>query len=894
MSQSKFYTNIFRSGKYILVKEVNNGKRKKFRVEYQPTLYVPTNKQTNFHTTDNFPVLPIQPGNMQDCYQFMQKYKDIENFKIYGNTAYEYAYINEEYPGHVQFDITKVIICTLDIEVEYVNGYSEAKEAKNPVISITAKDSTDGSYHVFACKPFINKNTKVTYYQCHNEVDLFEQFLDFWEKMDADILTFWNGKLYDLPYIINRMKQIMDEDSVNRLSPWGIVRQHTENIFNKPEIVYDIAGVAVLDYMLIYKKNVLEPRESYKLDYIAQYELQEGKVDYGEYETLQNLYEKNFELFLEYNIRDVELIERIDKVKRLIEQQMMIAYHAKVNYQDVFSQLRTWDTHICNHLLAKNIVIPQKQEIEKTELVGAYVFPPIIGMHKWIVTFDVQSLYPTIMRTVNMGIESKLTQDQMTLEMKNYQTTIKPQLLKVDNDGKKKVNIDVILKHLSEEFLTHLQDNDVSVAVNGEFYRRNPKSFYSEMIQNLFESRLEFKKKTKEAKNKLEELKNTNDLAQISIFKEQESTYDLRQHSYKIMLNSLYGALGSNKFRYYSVENAEAVTTTGQFISQYVGRELNKYVQTLTKNPSSTYLCAGDTDSLILCLDELVQKFYPNKSVKETTVFLDKLCKQMIQPEIDRLLKFVTERYLNGVGTYLWMNREIIGDKAIWTAKKHYIISVVDKEGIYKDPPSMKFMGVEIKKAMIPKFCRDAMEEAVKIVLYKEPNVLYKFVEQKRKEFEKLTIEEVCFSRSVNGIKKYHDPNKIFGKKTPYHTKAALFYNHVINQQKLTKQYQLIRDGDKIKFFFVKEPNPMHTPVFAYSNKVPKELDLYKYVDYETQWQKSFVEPMMLILNAIGWDIEERACIDSLFDDTPVVTKKFIDYNPIFDDTDDEELIDSE
>jgi DNA polymerase elongation subunit (family B) len=540
-----------------------------------------------------------------------------------------------------------MVVCNLDIEVakDKETGYSDPKDATNEVTAITMKSSHDGIFHVFACKPFDDvaynaehTDTKIVYHECDDEIDLFEKFLDLWETIEPDIVTGWNIRLYDIPYLVNRISRIMSPDHAKRLSPWGFIKESTVNIFNNAEVVYDVAGISILDYLLIYRKNVLEPRESYRLDYISQVELGERKVDYGEYGDLQNLYEKDFKKFIEYNIHDVRLVDRIDAKRKLIELQVIVAYHAKVNFVDVLSQVRTWDTNICNHLLAKGVVVPQKSDVEKdTQFSGAFVMKPIPGMYYWVASFDVQSLYPTIMRTLNMGMESKLTFEELTPLMRKYLQYINSHLMIADEEGKLNVNPDAIINGLTDELIEHLYEHDVAVGANGVFYRRDPKSFYSVMIEELFNNRLEYKAKMKAAKK---ELSTCTDPVRKAELETTASIFDLKQHATKIMLNSLYGAMGNQFFRFFDVKNAEAVTLTGQFIIQYIARGIDKFLNKKLKMgpcdrcleshyafsfdkgnlnkincnhqpPAQKFVVYSDTDSVYITLKTVVDKYHP-------------------------------------------------------------------------------------------------------------------------------------------------------------------------------------------------------------------------------------------------------------------------------------------
>jgi DNA polymerase elongation subunit (family B) len=876
MDVRRYYTNVYRAGNFLYVREVKDGRRRKFKVDYKPTLYTTTTKKSNLRAPDGTFVEPINPGTMQDCYQFMQKYKGVANFRIYGNTAYEYAYINETYPTHIDYKWNELVIANLDIEVESKNGFSEAKDANNEVIAITIKNSVDGIFHVFACQPFDeatynqeHKDTTIVYYHCEDEIDLLQKFLDLWETIEPDIVTGWNIRLYDIPYLINRISRIMSGDDAKRMSPWGQIRESTVNIFGNPEVVYDVAGLSVLDYLLIYRKNVLEPRESYRLDYIAEVELKERKLDYSEHSSLQALYENDFKKFIEYNIHDVRLVDRIDAKRKLIELQLIVAYHAHVNFVDVLSQVRTWDTLICNKLLASGIVVPQRPDVDKdTQFTGAFVMKPIVGMHEWIASFDVQSLYPTIMRTLNMGMETKLDLKQLTPEMRRYMSYINSNLMVADDEGKLNVNPDTITTGITDDLIQHFYDEDVAVGANAVFYRREPKSFYSVMIEELFNNRLDYKDKLKKAKKELSECTDATRKAELET---EVSIWDLKQHATKIMLNSLYGACGNQYFRFFDVKNAEAVTTTGQFIIQYVARGIDAYLnKKMGFNPPQKFVIYSDTDSVYVSLKTIVDKYCANGDTMKKVEFVDDLCKNAIQKEINRLFRLLTERYLNGVGDYLLMNREVIGDKGIWTAKKRYIVNVRDKEGIRKPKAELKYMGVEIKKTTVPKFCRDAMEEAVRIVMEKDQETLFQFVADTKVKFRQQKIENVSFPRGVNGLVKYGDPVTVFTKGTPFHVKGVLTYNHLIDKLGLEAKYPKIKDGEKMKFFHLREPNPANVNAMAFLTAMPSEFGLDDYIDWDLQWEKSFIEPLMLILNAIKWDTQPRASLADVFGDADI------------------------
>ena len=592
---NRYYTNIAKSGNNLLVRELRDGERRNFKIQYKPTLYVPTRKITEWHAPDGTPVEPIQPGSMKECRDFLEKYKDVQNFKVYGQTGYEYAFLGSEYSGDIVYSMDDLIVANIDIEVASINGFPQPEEASEEITAITIYSSNDKRYHVFGCGKYSVHDEDVVYMQCDDECDLLEQVLCFWENLQPDILTGYACRTFDCPYLINRIKNILSEDDALRLSPWRQIRESQVNIFNKVIQVYDIVGISLLDYLLLYRKNILEPRESYRLDYIAQIELGEGKVDFEEHDDLQQLYEKDYQKFIDYNIQDVRLVNRIDQKRKLIQLQVLVAYDSKVNFVDVLSQVRTWESALASHLMANHIVPEIKATQEKSaQFTGAFVMTPIPGMYEWVCAFDVQSLYPNIIRTLSIGNDTKLTGSSLTPEMRAHQKYIKTHLMVTKPDGSRVVDIDAIMNGVTEDLIAHCVSRDVAISANGQFYKKTPTSVFSQMLAVLFERRLEYKAKVKKAKIALETASPFDAISLQSIISE----FDLLQAAVKTKSNSLFGAVGNRFFSGYDIDNAEAVTTSGQFSIQFVGRGVDAYLNKKMGTASERYVVYSDTDSV--------------------------------------------------------------------------------------------------------------------------------------------------------------------------------------------------------------------------------------------------------------------------------------------------------
>jgi DNA polymerase elongation subunit (family B) len=422
---TNFYTNVQTSGDHILYRGYQNGERVQSKIQFNPTLYIESkNLNSKYRTIGGIHVEPICPGTMRDCAEFLETYADVQNFKIHGHTDWIYQYISSLYPNHedAEYDMKTIRTIYLDIENECEDGFSDPKDATERINVITIKHNN--VKHVLALKHFVlDDQPDLHQYVFQEEKDLLEKFVDIWSSIDPDIVTGWNVRFYDIPYIVNRIKRVFAKrgnDTAKRLSPWRNVRDEEIEYKGKTQQVYKISGVDILDYYELYRKYVLSPRESYKLDYIASVELGKKKLDYSEYGHIRNFYTNNFQKFVEYNVKDVDLVHELDEKLNLLELHVSMAYLAKTNYNDVFGQVRMWDTIIYNHLLKSNIVISQKHASEKdSQYAGAYVKDPIVGFHEWVVSYDLNSMYPMTISQFNICPSTMVTEKELQQMIKN-------------------------------------------------------------------------------------------------------------------------------------------------------------------------------------------------------------------------------------------------------------------------------------------------------------------------------------------------------------------------------------------------------------------------------------------------------------------------------------------
>jgi DNA polymerase elongation subunit (family B) len=829
----RFYTSVNEKFNKILVRGYDDGKYFQIEEDFRPTLYITSNKKSKYKTLDGLSVEPIQPGTISDCKEFIKKYENVEGFTVYGNDNYKAQYISEKYPDdEIKFDIKKIRLVTIDIEVASESGFPNVFDCAEELLVITLQNYTTKSIISFASRPYINTRKDVTYIQCRDEIDLINQFLAFWERETPDVITGWNCELYDIPYIAGRIERIMGEKEARRLSPWGNIRKKEIVIKGRDQISYEISGISQLDYLNLYRKFTYTNQESYRLDHIANVELGQKKLDHSEFETFKDFYTKDWQKFVDYNIRDVELVDQLEDKMKLIELCFTMAYDAKVNFADVFFQVRTWDAIIYNYLKDRDIVIPPKERTDKdTKFAGAYVKEPIPGKYDWVVNFDLNSLYPHLIMQYNISPE--------TLMEKRHPTATVDRILNQD------INFD--------------EYKEYAVCPNGAMYRKDVKGFLPELMEKIYKDRTIYKKKMLEAKQQYEKTPSN------ALVKEISRCNNI-QMARKIQLNSAYGAIGNQYFRYFKLANAEAITLSGQVSIRWIEEKINKYLNKILKTNDIDYVIASDTDSIYLNMGPLVETVYKGKekTTEGIVSFLDKVAKVELEKYIESCYQELAD-YVNAYDQKMQMKRENIADRGIWTAKKRYILNVWDSEGVRYEQPKLKIMGLEAVKSSTPAPCRQMIKDALKIVMTKTEDDLISFISNSRKIFNELPIEDISFPRTVSDVNKHKASATLYAKGTPIHVRGALLYNYQIKEKKLDKKYAKIQNGEKIKFCYLKLPNPIHENIIAYIQEFPKEFLLDRYIDRDLQFNKAFLDPMKVILDAIGWKVEKTITLESFF-----------------------------
>ena len=832
----KFYTNVIIYGDNALVRGVHNGQRFQEKIPFKPKLFVPKKKAgpAIYHNLFGEPLEVIEFGGLNDAREFQKNYQGVANMKIHGNTNWQYQYITETYGGEIEFDMTKLQVWALDIETTTEHGFPSVDNPKETVQLITIQDLATRTIVTYGIKAYTGNRTDIKYVECKDEYDLLRKFLSDWLVNPPDIVTGWNINLFDIPYLVNRIEAIMGEPSTKQLSPWRQIRRRDIEFAQKTLTSYEIPGITILDYIDLYKKFTYNAQESYKLDYICKQELGVGKLEHT-YDTFAEFYKADWNLFTEYNVIDTERILQLEDKMKLIELAVTMAYDAKCQFGDVFSAVRTWDCVLYNYLWDQNIVVHSRDTTrEDLSIEGAYVQEPVPGSYDWVVSFDATSLYPSIIMQYNMSPETLVMGDQDYFTP----TTVK-QLLDKKTD------------------LKHLHERDECMTANGYHFNRKTKGLFPGIVEKLFDDRQVYKRKMIEAQKLYQETKKASYLNDIS-------RYTNFQMARKIQLNSLFGAWANYFFRYFDDRIAEGITTTGQLIIQQVGRALDDYLNKVCGTKDFKYSFYSDTDSCYITLDPLVKKFYADKSKTEIVAILDRICEEKITDVINRSCKELAF-YTNAFDPKIIFKREAIADRGIWVAKKRYAINVYNNEGVSYDPPKLKVMGLEIVRSSTPEVIRNSLKEAVRVAITTDQQTMQDYIDQYKKEFMQLPPEDIAFPRGVNNLKKYSSASHIYAAGCPMHVRGALLYNHYLKEKGIGNKYENIGEGDKIKFLYLRTPNPIKENCIGFIGKLPPEFLLTNYIDYDTMFEKSFIEPLNGIIEGMGWTARPQATLAGLF-----------------------------
>ena len=851
---SDFYLNAKVYGDNILYRGWRNGKKVSVKIPYSPSIFIPTNQESQYNTIYGEPLRKVKPGSIKKTKEYVKKYESVENFKIYGNTKFEYCLISDLFPEPVNWDIDKIRIAIVDIEVNSdpeTGGFAKPYDPFQPIISIAYKIRGENNTYLLGYDDF-SPADNVTYIKCRDEYDLCKKFIDVWSFDYPDVISGWNTDNFDITYIVNRFNRIIGEKETRKLSPWGIINNKVVRRYNpkfnrfEEDNFYSIYGVSSLDYLEVFKKYHPDGKsqEQYKLDFIAETQIGQNKVEYEG--TLHNLYVTDKQKFYEYNVQDVNLVEQLDNKFNLFYLVLSLAFYTKTNFEDPYHQTRLGDALCYNFLKAKNIQVPNANDNEFTEYAGGFVKKPLLGLYSWVSTVDATSLYPSVINGFNISPETLVKPDDYTDNMRN----ILSQGISVESILNKQVD------------LSSLKEDNVCITPNGQFFRTDKRGFIADIVEDLFNKRKEYKRTMLDYEKELEVAKknaiNTKEL-ENNIAK-----FNALQTATKLVANSVYGALGSKYFRFYDSKLAEAITLAGQLANKWTAKNLNDFLNNILKSDKD-YILFMDTDSCGIYLGELVEKVIPEgKTRDQIAKILYKIITERIQPKIDDFCSELGST-LNVYKNTISYKLEKICSSGVFVAKKRYALNVFVNEGVFYNEPKIKVTGLEIVKSSTPAVVRNALKHCIKIILDGTESDLKEYLAGFKDEFVNMPVEKISFPRGVKGIDKYYNSSTIYGEKTPIHVRGSLLFNHYLDVNNVNSVYEAIKESDKIKYCYLKLPNPIKEDVISFPEKLPKEFGLEKYVDYEIMWNKTFVEPLSSVTALIGWEMEDRNTLEDFF-----------------------------
>lgn len=837
------YTHVAPYGNTLLVRGIDTytHQRTLERVKFKPKLFKRTDRDSEWKSLRGDNVYPQEFDCINDAKTYVKQFEGVPGREIYGNQNYIQQFM-ATLP--TAYDVSLLNVVIVDIETEIIPGMGMPVPS-NPVqaiLLISLYNRMTKSGKVFGVKPYDEDLPPKWYYiQCANEYDLLNKFLAEWASSYPDVVSGWNSNGFDMPYIYARSARVLGEEKANSLSPWGAVYQDVEKGYNNKEIdVVRIPGVSQLDLLELYKKYASGSRESYTLEFIAEHENVE--VQKNTYDDLSGgfveLYTKHWGRFVRYNIDDVRAVDSLDNKLGYIDQHCSVGYEAKENFEDAYSPVKTWESIIYNDFERRNVVFDPVKETRAQSYDGAYVIEPVPKNYGWSCSVDATALYPSTAITWNISPDTKLHRIE----------NISPHTLLDRVDA---------VEH----------PEGTCVAANGVLFDTTKEGFIPRLFRYYFIRRNKVKGEMLSLKKKLESGEYSGqDIIRVTI---EISRMNSMQNAFKLLLNSAYGALGNKFFRFFDVDLAEAITSGGQYIIRSCELSLGRYLGNVQAN-----VIAGDTDSMYIDLQSIVEQFiYPIVDRNDTTKIvrmLERYVIDKIQPAIKRII----DNQLEKVGfkeNFISFKLEAIGDHILYIAKKRYVMRVLYNEGVYYHEPVLKVVGLEIVRSTTPKFIQKKLKESLNFILDGDQANIIQYVKDVRKSFYESPINKISFTIGVRGLEKYKSSNKngvVYIGKTPMQVRAALLYNDAIEKGNFDQvRYLKIDNESKMKYFYLKTPNKTRENVFGFVSEIPPELGMEKLFDYDLMFNKLFLSPLSKMCNVAGLDVEEKASLESFFDD---------------------------
>lgn len=814
---------------------------------YYPYLYVETNGQNDETSLYNTKLKKKTFNSSKERRLFTEK---DENNRIFHNFTCSQQFLIDEFSSEIENpDFVKhpLKIFYLDIETYSPDEFPEPNLAKAPVNMITIYDSLTQTFHSFGLHPY-DSHDNVVYHYCKDEVVLLGSFLEFFEKDYPDIVATWNGELFDIPYLVNRISRVLSEDDSKRLSPYrNLIGKEIFTKFGRKAEKFYIEGIANLDYMNVYKKFCPIQRESYSLGSIGALELGETKVEYEE-SNLSSLADKNWKQFVEYNIQDVNLLVKLEEKLSYLSILRSLSHVGLTNLETAMSTISIVAGAVAIQAKKNNKIIPTfpHKEDDGVTIEGGFVSEPQRGFHEAVISFDANSLYPNLIRTCNMSPETKVG----TIDGQNDDGTY----TLTHASGKK--------YRLTEEKLNiFIEKENLSRTKIGTLFYQKEEGLVPQIVAENYKKRVDIKRELKKIKRELLSL--SKDSPEYKQKKNRESVLNNKQYALKILMNSIYGAFANNFFFLSDRDIARSITLTGQTVIKHANEIIENFFveagidrETLKTNPPTIY---NDTDSVYISIQPLIEK----NNIK--LLKKDKTLSSEAEKLIENLEKYINEKIcdwakkeLNSNKPTLEFKRESICDVGIFIQKKRNVLHVIDEEGVPCD--KTKYTGIEVVRSTMTKEVKVFNKKIIETMLKtRDPSQTNIIMDKIYEEFQTKPENELSFVVGIKNYEKYADScNELTTiKGMPVHVKAAYYYNYFIKTMKLDKKYEKINSGDKIQYYYVQQPNKYALTVMAFKNRLPEEFKDIFPMDKEKQFEKLVSETMRKLFEPVGWQIRE-------------------------------------
>jgi DNA polymerase elongation subunit (family B) len=864
------YENVFLS-KYTLYERLFNSETREVTIkkaDYKPEIFTKTKNQRESewkYFLDDSIQLEKHVFDSESEYKDFIKFQEQIGGVTYGQMTAPYSHIRQNF-YKTKTDFTSRI-WYFDIETRVLpgQGFPHADETPSAINMFQIYDNLLDKIIILADENIskekldylMKKHPNLVFKSFPDEMSLFNAFIKMIQSLKPCIITAWNGNKFDFPYITNRAKMLGIYEGNLSLVNHATSTKNINKVTNEVEYVTKWDGIYLLDMMELYKKFTYTTQTSYSLENICKVELGEGegKVDYGEFKNISDFMHGDWEKFVEYGIMDVVLLNKIDSKLNLIELTRMIAYKMGINVDDALGTVKPWATYLSNIAYDRGLILPNKNESDYTGIAGGWVANPKKCKHTWIVSFDFASLYPSTMRWNNMSPEMILREDEITPELRALREKIYYLVEAgegIENDplstNERFTNLFINSPDVLRKASKILEKHNVSCGVNGAYFKKDKQGVIPELIKSIYTDRKKAKKKMFEHEQYLQKPGISED--EVIERKRLVSFYDTEQMTLKILMNSLYGACANKHFVLFNQSLAEAITANGRMINQFCTSKLENYLKELTGKSSVIY---GDTDSCYITLANVIPKDLLEENDKQKiTDWCDTFCSTELQKVIDEALEEVS----NLVNAYepdaQAEDREIIADSGFWVAKKKYSARVIDSEGVRLKIPKLKVMGLEIVRSNTPTYCRKTLKESVEIILDKDENEVQDYIKGVKEEFFSQDIELISRVTGVSNLN--YELNT--SKSIPINSRAAIVHNLMIDQLNLSKSHEYITSSDKIKYVFLKVPNPaFNQNVIGYKDpKILTDAGLDKYIDKDEMFDKFFLSPMNIMLTPMGWN----------------------------------------